>query len=60
MNFLDQRRSKLSPTAIKAIREDLRQRTALAVSIAGKKARAEVQTEILEALAVVKAKAANA
>ncbi|MCF6118525.1 hypothetical protein L2449_16735 [Mesorhizobium muleiense] len=49
MNFLDQRRSKLTPATIKAIQEQTRQQMALAVSIAKRK----TQAEVLEALAVV-------
>ncbi|RWO50396.1 MAG: hypothetical protein EOS12_05725 [Mesorhizobium sp.] len=49
MNYLDKRRSKLSPATIKAIQDDTRQQTALAVSIAKRK----TQAEVLEALAVV-------
>ncbi|QND67654.1 hypothetical protein HB777_29430 [Mesorhizobium loti] len=56
MNYLDRRRSKLPPAMVKAMQEDVRQQTALAVSIAKR----QTQAEVLDALAAVKAKAANA
>jgi hypothetical protein len=49
MNFLDQRRSKLTPANIRAIQDETRQQTALAVSIAKR----QTQREVLEALASV-------
>lgn len=59
MNYLDKRRSTVTPAAAKAMEAETRRQIALAVSLADKKARAEVQAEILAALAVVRAKAAD-
>lgn len=44
-SFLDKRRSKLSPSEQRAAQEEVRREIALAVSIAKRKAEAELQTE---------------
>lgn len=56
MNYLDKRRSKLSPAALKALQEDTRQKIALAVSIAKR----QTQAEVLEALSAVISKSEDA
>ncbi|TIP06640.1 MAG: hypothetical protein E5X72_00040 [Mesorhizobium sp.] len=59
MNYLDKRRQTVTPAKAKSMEADARQRMALAVSIAKKRERADVQAEILKALAEVKTGAVN-
>lgn len=53
VNFLDKRRSKLSPSEQRAAQEEVRRQIAVAVSVAKRKTEAEVQAEVLEALAQI-------
>ncbi|RWN31767.1 hypothetical protein [Mesorhizobium sp.] len=53
MGFLDKRRSKLSPSEQRAAQEEVRRQIAVAVSVARRKTEAEVQAEVLEALAQI-------
>lgn len=50
MGFLDKRRSKLQPSEIRAAEQEAQRQTAMAVSIATRRAEAKVQAEVLEAL----------
>jgi hypothetical protein len=50
VNPLARRRAQLSPTEQRKAQEAARQQTALTVSIVTRKAKAEVQTDVMDAL----------
>lgn len=53
MNLVQKRRAKPDPAKQRAEQEEVRRQIALAETIAARKARAETQAEVLEALAAI-------